>query len=408
MYPRPGWILAAALASSVACRGMCGDGKKAGEGGADATSSWYLASIEGELGPVPFYLWIPGPGDDGVAEIRNGSERLEVDHRWNGAEVIVEFHHWGTSLEAEHFPSGELEGVWVASRLFNQFEAPFTAVPIDEPDPHRLFPGDTPPEADVEGSWRTDFSQSGSGEMRLRVPEPGLVEGTVVQRDLSGGDLGNLAGNTRGDRISLSTFDGQKAFRITARADGNEMTGHWELVGIWNDRFIAEPGELGELTSAMELGEHNRTTDLPGLDDPRYEGKPVIVGLFGTWCTTCGDLAPVIRDLHERYRDDGLKVHAVAYEIVEDETYIEAQIETYRERYGAEWPIVPVSGDVEEQLPPELRGLGVLPITLFRNPDGSIHAIRTGFVSPASGDEHDRQVAEFEELTRAIIAAATQ
>jgi thiol-disulfide isomerase/thioredoxin len=399
------WILPVALASLPACTGRCGEGTASGEEDEAAGSSWYRGAIAGEHGEVPFFLKIPGPGEEGEVEIRNGSDLLTAEHRWDGRELTILFPHWGTSLEAEKMASGELQGVWIASRLFNQFEAPFTAEPVSEPDPRRRFPGQAAPDVEIDGSWRTDFSQSGSAEMRLRSVDPGVVEGTIVQRVLSGGDFGTLAGNVRGDELLLSTFDGQKAFRLSARAGGSQMIGRWEFVGLWNEQFIAVRGEFDERASVFPVGAHNRYIDVPGLDDPRYEGKPVIVGLFGTWCTTCGDLAPVIRDLYERYRDRGLEVHAVAYEVVDDAAYIARQIATYRERYGADWPIVVVSGEVESQLPPELQGLGVLPITMFRNPDGSMHAIRTGFVSPASGDEHTRQVAEFEELTRAIVNA---
>jgi thiol-disulfide isomerase/thioredoxin len=387
---------------------MCGEGpgdeEPSGDGEPDKTSSWYRGAIHGEHGEVPFYLRLPGPDEEGEVEILNGSARITAEHRWHGSEVTISFRHWGTSLEVEKLASGELDGVWVASRLFNQFEAPFTATPAPEPDPRRRFPGQATAEADIDGSWRTELSRSGPAELRLRSIEPGVVEGTIVQRG-GDSDFGALAGNVRGDELRLSVFDGQRAIRLSARVGGGQMAGEWESVGVWSERFMAVRGEVDEEASVVAVGEHNRRVDVQGLDDPRYEGKPVIIKLFGTWCTTCGDLAPVIRDFHDRYRDQGLEVHAVAYEVVDDEDYIERQIAAYREHYGIEWPIVVVPGEVAPQLPPELRDIDVLPITLFRNPDGTLHAIRTGFVSEASGEEHARRVAEFEELTRAIIGA---
>ncbi len=410
-FPRFG-LLVAGLAASGACGDACSRASEpADDQQPEPHSGWYRAEVEGELGAVPFYLYLPGPDDDGEVRIKQGPDPLGAEHTWRAHWIDIEFPHWATTIEAEIVDDGALEGVWIGSRPFDAPETAFSATPVEEPDPHALFSERAEPgSVDVAGTWEGDFTRSGDAKLHLKAPDEGLVEGTIVQRKLSGGDFGSLTGNLRGDALFLSAFDGQKAIRLEATVEGGgAMSGEFEFVGIWRESFSAERTEAAERPApragVVELGDDTQAVEIPGLDDPRYDDVPVIVALFGTWCTTCGDHAPAVRELRDRFEDDGLEIHGVAYEGVDDQDYIDEQLGVYRERYDVDWPIVSVPGPIDESLPPALAELDVLPITLFRNADGSIHAIRAGFVGKALEDAHEAQLEEFEALAREIASS---
>ena len=48
--------------------------------------------------------------------------------------------------------------------------------------------------------------------------------------------------------------------------------------------------------------------------DARFEGKVLLVTLWGTWCPPCKSEIPTFNDLQDRYADDGLVIVGIAFE----------------------------------------------------------------------------------------------
>ena len=75
-------------------------------------------------------------------------------------------------------------------------------------------------------------------------------------------------------------------------------------------------------------------------DDPRFRDKVVIVEIFGTWCPTCHDSAPAMVALYERYRDRGLEIVGLAYEVTGDPRVDGAIVRRYRDKFGITYPLL--------------------------------------------------------------------
>ena len=130
-----------------------------------------------------------------------------------------------------------------------------------------------------------------------------------------------------------------------------------------------QPGEMApELAVDRADGSTFQLADLDGqpirLADLR--GKAVWINFWASWCPPCQQETPIIRDLAERYRSDGLAVVAIAVQETSPD-----DISAYADRYELDYTIgFDASGDIYR----EYRVFG-LPTQVFIRPDGVIDSI---------------------------------
>lgn len=124
----------------------------------------------------------------------------------------------------------------------------------------------------------------------------------------------------------------------------------------------------------LEDGRSYQLHDLDGnpvrLEDLR--GEAVWLNFFATWCPPCQGETPTLRDLAERYEDQGLEVVGVS---VQETTADDVQ--AYAERYQLPYTIgFDGSGHVFHQY-----RVYALPTQFFIDPDGRIRYIAQGPMS---------------------------
>jgi len=124
----------------------------------------------------------------------------------------------------------------------------------------------------------------------------------------------------------------------------------------------------------LDDGTSYRLHDLDGnpvrLEDLR--GKAVWLNFFATWCPPCQGETPILRDLAERYEDQGLEVVGVSVQ----ETTAD-DVHAYAERYQLPYTIgFDGSGHVFHQY-----RVYALPTQFFIDPDGRIRYIAQGPMS---------------------------
>jgi thiol-disulfide isomerase/thioredoxin len=112
-------------------------------------------------------------------------------------------------------------------------------------------------------------------------------------------------------------------------------------------------------------------TDLDGnpvrLEDLR--GKLVWLNFWATWCPPCQAETPVLRDLDEQYRDQGLEIVAVAVQETSPDN-----VQDYADRYELEYTIAfDASADVFD-----LYRVFALPTQVFVGPDGTVRQVING------------------------------
>src|SRR5690606_41541609 len=125
-------------------------------------------------------------------------------------------------------------------------------------------------------------------------------------------------------------------------------------------------------------------------DDPRFRGKVLLVDVFGTWCPTCHDAAPVLVQLHRDYRDRGLEIVGLAYEVTGDSAVDNRQLRRYREKFGIGFPLLHAGlNDTELTAAtlPQLANFTAYPTTLFLDRRGRVRRVHARFYGPATAPQ---------------------
>jgi thiol-disulfide isomerase/thioredoxin len=265
-----------------------------------------------------------------------------------------------------------------------------------------------------DATWLSDWSAS-PRLLEFREGTDGL-EGTVISNS---GDYGLFAGSIEGDSISLAHFDGSFVYLLTFRQSGDTLRGTFHAGLRGETRWIATRSTgLPHLTPPTEVTKVPTdvpfTFAFPDLEgrtvtnlDPRFTGKVVIVDLFGTWCPTCQDQAPMLVSFCETYRDSGLAVVGLAYEVSGDSSIDAPLVRRYRDKYGITFPLLLAGRNVAEsqaETQPQLENFTAFPTTLLIDRQGRVRRIYAGFYGPATGERHNALVreirAEVEKLLR--------
>jgi thiol-disulfide isomerase/thioredoxin len=387
----------------------------------------------GDPGPERYRAWLDTPGGDlpffieltaTEAFLVNGPERIPVPYPdRSGGAFRLEMPYFDSVLEAAPSESDpqRLDGTWRKVRgADNTAEVPFH---MDARLPWRFEPvnGLSRTAEAVAGRWQVDFE---SGD----VPAVGLFEagdslevtGTFLTNT---GDYRYLAGEFRQEELLLSCFDGAHAFLFRADlSEAGTLSGKFWSGDWWEEGWTAERNEQAALPNAFEEVEALYEAPVASLSFPDSKGvlrhvmdytpngEVLLVQIFGSWCPNCHDETAYLRELDERYRDRGLRIVGLAFELTGDVKRDGAQLDKFRERHGIEYPLL-LAGKANKAATALALGLTdhVLsyPTTLFVDRNGQIRSIHSGFSGPAAATEHAQLRSEFEAQIEALLDEPT-
>jgi peroxiredoxin len=156
------------------------------------------------------------------------------------------------------------------------------------------------------------------------------------------------------------------------------------------DPFAPRPGSsfvpVGEATEGLRIGDRapeftgtvdGETVQLLDLDGrpirlADLHGRAVWINFWATWCPPCQEETPVLRDVYEEYRDDGLELVAIS---VQETTA--ADVQRYAETYDLQYTI---GFDATSAVFRTYQAYG-LPTQLFVDREGIIRQVILGPVS---------------------------
>lgn len=404
---RPVAAFAASLAVSIALHAQDPEPRFALREGA------WRAVLRIAGGELPFGLELHRDDDVWRAVIVNGPERIAVDDvRVAGTALAIGFPHFASRIEARIEDEGRrLTGTWTKAGGSGEVALGFHALAAEA----ARFPREHAPDGSVAGRWRMQLAESGEAVLVLSQDDAGTVHGTV---ETPTGDWRHLAGSLDAVRLRLSVFDGAHAFLLDARRDDKGVlrggfwsggTAHetWSAVreddAALPDAFaqtrylprvaladvvlpLVEPGGSGPPTSALSLG------------DASLAGRARLLVLFGTWCPNCHDEAATLRDWYERFATRGLSITGLAFEIGSDPSRQAEQLRRFATRHGVCWPLL-LAGTADKrsagEAVPLLDRVRAFPTTILLAADGSPRAVHSGWSGPATGEAHERLLAEF-------------
>ncbi len=267
------------------------------------------------------------------------------------------------------------------------------------------------------GAWDATFTTDGRTSPRVLLfnrDSTGLT-GALISNT---GDYGHFWGSMDGDRFALAHFDGSFVYLITGRLVGDTLRGvfhaglstetPWTAVRSSGRPHLRAPTAMttADTTAPFHFAFPDVHGDTVASTDARFAGKVVVVDIFGTWCPTCHDAAPVLVDLYRRYHARGLEIVGLAYEVTGDTAQDAPLVRRFRDDHGIPYPLL-LAGVSDAEAAgatlPQLHGFTAFPTTVFLGRDGRVRLVHAGFLGPATGARHTLQVDEFRSTIERLL-----
>ena len=269
----------------------------------------------------------------------------------------------------------------------------------------------------LAGRWDAQFEGGFGTSPRVLVFDqgPGGLQGTVIG---NAGDYSHFSGEVVRDSVTLHRFDGSFVYMLTARLVGDTLRGIFHAglraqtpftaVRSTGKPHLTPPTEVTKADSAPFVFAF---PDLEGRlvrsDDARFRGKVLVVDIFGTWCPTCHEAAPVLAELYRTRHPRGLEMVGLAFEVSGDPAVDGALVRRYRDKFGLAFPLL-LAGvndvDAAAATLPQLQEFSAFPTTLFIGRDGRVRKVHAGFYGPTTGPQHTALVKEFTRTIDALLA----
>lgn len=383
-------------------------------------SGWYRGELrtsgEPDLGPLPFFFKLPRKGATDRALLRSGDVDLPARHKWHDTGFELQFPLYRTVISGSFDAQGAVVGTWNStSKTWGAGTMDFSARPIAKPTGDLLFATelgaakDPKSQALAIGTWRVQGARSGAIKLTLAARPSG---GLIGDYQGAGGNTVRLAGDGIDGKLRLVTFEGNGLYLLHADISGDQLTGIWRAIHgahVWPESVTGtrESGDF-ELAPTVTVFDQDSALIVGKADLEGYQGKPTIVEIAGSWCVNCAYASPFLRSMYDKYKDQGLAVVTLLYEMTEDDEYNRNQAELFQAEYQIPWQVIPMSGDfasVGDNMPMALENIDLsgLPIAMFVTRSGQLRHFNTGFPAPNHAT-HDAVKASYENAIKDILA----
>lgn len=366
---------------------------------------------------IPFNFEIKYKHKKPVIIIINSDERIQVDEiTIKGDSVNFKMPVFDTEFRTK-LVDNNLEGIWINHYKTSNNVMKFKAI-LGESNRFLFTPGKANPF--FEGRWETTFSPGAKDSSKAigifhHVEQTDFITGTFLTET---GDYRYLEGMRNGNQMYLSTFDGSHAYLFIAELKEGVLSGKFYSGTSWVEPWMARLNPDFKLADAEEITFLKNKDEIinfsfPGLDkkmvalsDKKFENKPVIVQVMGSWCPNCMDESAYFSDLYHQFKNDGLEVVALAFEKTEDFEKAKANLSRLKNRLKIDYDILITQKTGKEkasEILPGLNKIAAFPTTLFLNRQHRVVKIHTGFSGPATGNEYEVYKQRTEALIRNLI-----
>ena len=269
----------------------------------------------------------------------------------------------------------------------------------------------------LAGAWDATFDHGTRTSPRVIELRNG-PSGIEASFRANSGDYGLFWGGAVSDSFDVAHFDGAFVYRITGRLDGDTLRGTyhaglrtqtpWVAVRSTGRRHLTPPFEVTrfDTTEVFRFAFPDLEGRMVTNEDARFRNRVVLVDIFGSWCPTCHDAAPTLVRLYRDYRDRGFEVVGLAYEVTGDSAIDNRQVRRFREKFGIPYTLLVAGLNTVEATAatlPQLDGFTAYPTAVFLGRDGRIRKVHAGFLGPATGELHERQVEELRRIVEELL-----
>lgn len=348
---------------------------------------------------IPFRFELSGGGATVKGTFFNGDERFtSTSGKLDNGALELKWDYLASKLTAK-ISGDTIEGVYDRKR---SKPMPFKA--------HKgldaVAQGDAPV---IDGVWIVEGVDSSKGEKAwtfIVVQKGPRAAASLLRVD---GDTGTLTGSYRDGKFVLSHFSGQRPsrFDVSLNADGTLtiVEGKRTMTAVRPEiaqaRGLAEPADPTRHTGVKDPNEpfrfafHDLSGNLVSNTDARFQGKVVLLDVFGSWCPNCHDEAPFLEEVYRKYHDRGLEIVGLDFEEA-DQLQDPTRLRAFLARYGIDYTVLlcGTTDQAKDKLS-QAENWDAWPTTFFLGRDGRVRAVHTGFPSKASGELFTKAKEEF-------------
>lgn len=335
--------------------------------------------------------------------IKNADERIVVNEiSVKGDSLIFKMPVFDTEFRTV-FVGDNLEGVWINNYKTTNNKIRFKAT-YGETNRFLVGPGKANPI--FEGRWETTFSPDTKDSSKAigifhHVEQTDYVTGTFLTET---GDYRYLEGIKHNNNLYLSCFDGSHAFLFVAEYSNLKLTGMFYSGATWQEPWEAKLNQKVKLANAEEITflknkEEKINFSFPdlnkktiSLNDKKFENKPVIIQVMGSWCPNCMDESAYLADVYKQYKHQGLEIIALAFEKTTDFEKAKNQVLRLQKRFKMDYTILITQQTGKDKASEVLKALNKItafPTTIFLNKQHQVVKIHTGFSGPATGNDYE-------------------
>lgn len=379
----------------------------------------WRASIERKDGQnITFNFETKDSAGKKVLYVINGNERLLVDNIKSANDsLVIQMPFFESGFVVKLQEDGNLAGKWVKHYGPRVQVLPFAAAYNKK----ERFTATSQPAYNISGRWSSTFKgKYGETEAIGEFKQNGSkLTGTFLT---TSGDYRYLEGVVSGDSLKLSGFDGGHAFLFTAAIkNNNEISGGKFYSGaVATEEWTAKRNPSAELPDGYGLtklkpGESKLDFTFKSIDeknvsinDERYKNKVVVIQILGSWCPNCMDETKFLSEYYKKNRSKGVEVIGLAYERTEDFKESQEALQSFKQRFKVDYPILVTGVAVSDTLRaektlPQLDKVSAFPTTIFIDKKGNVRKIHTGFNGPGTGDHYEIFKKEFNDLITSLL-----
>lgn len=333
--------------------------------------------------------------------IHNGEENITVDEiKYSGDSVFIQMPVFDSEFRCR-FSEKNLTGNFYnhARKSENVFE--FNA---DRGLSYRFSDRPEAASQNISGRYHVIFDgedEESKDAVGIFKQEGNRVTGTFLTTT---GDYRYLEGELNGNRLWLSAFDGSHLFLFTALIKNDSLySGEFFSGAHWHDTWKAVRDENFNLAPAESFTKSKEITKLAfsfpdengkmiSLDDKRYENKPVIIQIMGTWCPNCLDETRFLATWYKEKNND-VEVIALDYEKIPTASTANKNIQRLKSRFDIKYPILFAGTSDKKEASkalPALNRIFAYPTTIFLDRKKNIVKIHSGFSGPATGEDFEK------------------
>jgi thiol-disulfide isomerase/thioredoxin len=349
--------------------------------------------------------------------IFNAEERIQIrDITLNGDSLLISMPFFNSLLYGKVIGDTVWEGRWIDRNRGEDYSIPFRAVFKDS---IRRFDLLTRGNADFSGKWSVTFSPDSVNNTKaigLFYQNGDRASGTFLTEM---GDYRYLEGNTAGNQLAMSCFDGSHAFLFKAemRRDGS-LDGKFWSGNHWSEKWTATRDSSATLRhpdslTSFDLKKPLNTLSFLGsndrvfvLDMNRLKDKVTIVQIMGSWCPNCADESRLFGELYRQYHKEGLEIVGVSYEKVSLVPEAFEKIAHFKKSAGVEYPIVYGGSASKKKASEDFYMLGEItsfPTAVIFDKNGEIRKVHTGFYGPGTGEYYSKFKGDLEQFIANLL-----